>query len=65
MRICHRCYKIFTFDVDVQGTRLRTRVDLEWSPGRWRVITDARSAPEAGRTGAYLTLGARLQVEWP
>ncbi len=27
-------------------------------------FTEKRSAPESGRQGAYLTLGARLQVEW-
>jgi hypothetical protein len=27
--------------------------------------SERRSAREAGRPGTYLTLGARLQLEWP
>jgi len=45
-----------------------------WSVGPWmRVLgnigvehySDARSAPEPGRSGPYLTLGARLQLQLP
>ncbi len=44
-----------------------------WSASTWMKVlgnvgveqfTEQRSAPVTGRTGAYLTLGARLQVEW-
>lgn len=45
-----------------------------WVLGRWaRVLgnvaaeryTEARSAPEPGRRGWYVSLGSRLQLEWP
>ena len=45
-----------------------------WSLSNWTRLLgnvglerydEARSAPEAGRPGTYLSLGARLQLEWP
>ncbi|MEQ1758820.1 MAG: porin [Vicinamibacterales bacterium] len=60
-------------DIRARATHALT-LGSTWSANRWLKVlgnaslehfTDARSAPEANRTGAYLTLGARLQVEWP
>ena len=41
-----------------QWVRLMGNVGVEW-------FSDPRTAPEAGREGAYWTLGTRLQVELP
>jgi hypothetical protein len=49
-------------------------VGSTWEANRWTRIlgnvgleqySEQRSAPEAGRSGAYPTLGLRLQLEWP
>jgi hypothetical protein len=69
-----------TDSVRPRATNLRARANHALTLGSTRVLnrwmrilgnvglerySEARSAPEAGRTGTYLTAGARLQLEWP
>jgi hypothetical protein len=60
-------------DIRARGARSVT-MTASWQPTRWsRVLasggldtfTDARSAPEAGRSGGYWSAGTRLQIELP
>ncbi len=68
-----------TDSVRPRATDIRARashgltVGSTWAASTWMKVlgnvgveqfTEQRSAPIAGRSGAYLTLGARLQVEW-
>jgi phosphate-selective porin len=63
-----------------RATNLRARahhaltLGSTWEVNRWTRIlghvglerySEQRSAPEAGKSGAYPTLGLRLQLEWP
>jgi phosphate-selective porin len=60
-------------DVRARAARSAT-VTASWQPTRWSRIlvnagvdtfSDARSAPEAGKDGAYWTAGTRFQLELP
>lgn len=60
-------------DIRARGAR-SVAITASWQPARWsRVLasggvdtfTDARSAPEAGRSGGYWSAGTRLQIELP
>ena len=66
--------------VRLRATDVRARdagtvtAGVSWRPTRWGRILgnaslerygDARSAPEAGRTGSYVVLSTRFQIELP
>ncbi len=60
-------------DIRARGAQSATAT-LVWSPSRWtRVIgngglerySEARSSPDAGRSGPYWVLGTRLQIDLP